>query len=293
MEFNEFIGNVVDSIPEYLLQYEIDNIHIDKVCKNNGIICTGMAICLKGEKITPNIYLEYYYKLYKSGQSFDDVLGLIRDDFNKARSKLKKDVYIEMSKENLEKCVFVQLVNFEKNSQILKECPFIPFMDLAITFRYLVKKDEEGIASALIRNRDMKEWGVTKEELYEMAKERNRQIFPPSIKSLNDVMKDIVEEFDVSEKFKLYVLSNSSGVNGAVSVIYEDIIREFANKINSDIFILPSSIHEVLLLPASDNMNKTELEEMVKEINEFVVDDMDFLSDNVYFYDRKQGRFSI
>ena len=60
-----------------------------------------------------------------------------------------------------------------------------------------------------------------------MAKERNRQIFPPSIKSLNDVMKDIVEEFDVSEKFKLYVLSNSSGVNGAVSVIYEDIIREF------------------------------------------------------------------
>jgi len=87
---------------------------------------------------------------------------------------------------------------------------------------------------------------------------------------------------------KLYILSNKAGVNGATSMIFEDIIKAFAVEHSTDVYILPSSIHEVLLLPHEEGMDKKEMEEMVREINTYVVSQMEYLSDNVYKYDFKE-----
>ena len=289
MDFQDFINQVVDCIPEYLLQYEIDKIHIEQVHKNNGIICTGMAICLKGESITPNIYLEYFYNLYKGGQNMEDVLGLIRDEYNQAHNNIITKSYNDLSENNLDECLFLKLVNYEKNKDMLADCPHIRFLDLAITFRFLVRKDEEGIASAIIRNKDMESWSISEEELYKIGKENGRKLFKPSITPLENILSDILDGIETADCYGIQVLTNDIGINGAIYMAYEDILKEYADSIDSDLYILPSSIHEVLLLPYDEEIKKGDLASMVKDINEYVVDDMDFLSDEVYLFTREKG----
>ena len=295
MEFNDFIKKVADSIPEYLLQYEIDKVHIDKVSKNNGIVCTGMSIVLKGESISPNIYLDYYYSLYSRGKPFEEILVLIRDEYREARKRLEQDnIMTTLSADEVKQNVFIKLINYEKNKDMLENCPYIPFLDLAVSFRYLVKHDDNGIASAIVRNTDMEKWGFSTEDLYNLAKENTRRLFPPSLGRLDFVLKNVVPDADdIPEDTGLYVLTNEQGINGAVYMIYKDIIAELANEKGSSLYILPSSIHEVLLLPVVPEHNKEDLAIMVKEINRYVVSEMDYLSDNVYFYDINDGTITI
>lgn len=289
MDFESFVNEVADCMPEYLLQYDIDKIHIEKISKNNGVQCTGMAICLKGESITPNVYLEYFYNLYKGGKNMEDVLCLIRDEFNQAYDNLKDKKYTELSKDNLRDCLFLKLVNYEKNKDLLKECPYVAFFDLAIVFRFLVSKDDDKIASALIKNKDMESWNMTVEELYEMGKENTLRLFKPSLNSLEDVLNNMFDGMIKKDSYSLQVLTNESGVNGAIYMTYENLLREYADEIQRDLYILPSSIHEVLLMPYTDELSREELSGMVRDINEYVVDDMDYLSDEVYFFSREKG----
>ncbi len=285
MDFKEFVENIVIELPAYLLQYDIEDIHIEEVYKNNGVKCTGLAICIKGENISPNIYLEYYFSLYRQGSSQEEILELIRDEYNEARIRMIDDEYIEMTKEDLANNVFIKLVNYEKNEIVLRECPHMRFLDLAITFRYLVKHDEEGIASALIKDIEMEKWEISVEELYQYAYENTRRLFPPEMKTISQVLNELTDGLNISDDNNLYVLSNEQGINGATCIMYEDLLHQLALDKGANIYILPSSIHEVILLPASDNTNSNQLVEMVKEINEFVVRDIDFLSDTVYLYD--------
>ncbi len=289
MDFENFVNEVADCIPEYLLQYDIDNIHIETISKNNGVSCTGMAICLKGESITPNVYLEYFYNLYKGGKNMEDVLCLIRDEFNQAYDNLKDKKYTDLSKENLRDCLFLKLVNYEKNKELLEDCPYVAFFDLAIVFRFLVRKDEDGIASAMIKNKDMEAWNMTVEELYEMGKKNTLRLFKPSLNSLKSVLNKMFDGMVKNDSYSLQVLTNETGVNGAIYMTYEDLLRKYADEIQRDLYILPSSIHEVLLMPYTDELSKEELSGMVRDINEYVVDDMDFLSDEVYFFSREKG----
>ncbi len=289
MKFKEFIEEVKNTIPDHLSQYDIEEIHIEKVFKNNGILCTGMAIRLKGESIAPNIYMEYYYKLNTSGHSMKTVMELISEEFVRAYNNLSRYTFNSVSREELDNKVFPVLINYEKNKELLKDCPHIKFLDLAIIFRFLVRKEEEGFASVLIHNQDLKKFDVTKGELYKLAKENNKRLFKPVIKSLEEVLGDLVEDANMTETLGIKVLSNEEGVNGAIYFAYEDIVREYAIKEDTDLFILPSSIHEVLLLSVNKAKDIEEIKAMVRDINEYVVDDMDFLSDEVYCYSREKG----
>ncbi len=288
MEFNEFVDQVVNNIPCYLKQYDIEKIKVEKVSKNNGVMYTGIVIILKGENIAPNIYLDYYYMMYKQGNTLDSLLKIISGEYISARSTLSKQE-LSTEFEDLDTKIFAKLVNYEKNKDMLQECPHIPVLDMAVTFRYLVRMDEEGIASALIYNKDMEKWGYTPEELYELAKINTVKLFPPVIKRMDELLEDRGEDGSLIPKAKeLFVLSNHTGINGATCIIYEDLIKDFAAGQGMDLFILPSSIHEVILLLAKENVEKGELEEMVTEINKFAVSELEFLSDMVYFYDFKK-----
>ncbi len=288
IEFKAFIDEVVNELPDYLLRYDIDKIQVEDVCKNNGVVYTGIIISVKNENMSPNVYMNYYYELYKNGKSIEDITKDIVREYEKAREEMLAEGIIAPNKDDYAKKVFLRLVNYEKNKEQLKDCPFIIYHDLAITIRYLVKQDKDGIASALITNRELKEWGISKEEIYCIAKENTLKLFPPVLKRLDIMLKEMNCAENVIDGTKLYILTNKAGVNGATSMIYEDIIKAFAVEHSTDVYILPSSIHEVLLLPHEEGMDKNEIEEMVREINTYVVSKMEYLSDNVYKYDFKE-----
>lgn len=289
MSFKDFLTEIVNQIPEYLLQYNIDEVHTEKVTKNNGVSFTGMAICIKGENVSPNIYMEYYYELYCKGFSMEALLNMIKEEYIRARTRLEGKQYEDFNLDDVDNCLFIRLVNYEKNKEYLTDCPYIPFLDLAVTFRYIAKLSDEGIASVSVRNKDIKRWNLSVEELYDIGLKNTITLFPPRIDKLENLLREFVPgSHSIPESSgKLFVLTNDRGINGATYMVYKDIIREFAMEQKRDIFILPSSIHEVILLPKEDGMDKTELMEIVKEANDFTVSKQDFLSENVYFYDLK------
>ncbi|MGN0435510.1 MAG: DUF5688 family protein, partial [Wujia sp.] len=197
-------------------------------------------------------------------------------------------------REQLKDRVFLKLINYEKNKELLKDCPYIPFNDLAITFRYLVKYSDGGIASALINNKELDLWKVNTEYLMRYAKENTVKLFPPVIKSMKDMLREMCGfSGEIPDNPPIYVLSNEQCINGATCIIFKDLLENFAKRFDSDLYILPSSIHEVLLVPVKDNWNRDELSELVRDVNENVLEQMDFLSDNIYIYDYSKGTIGI
>ncbi|MCM1273335.1 MAG: DUF5688 family protein [Clostridium sp.] len=295
MEFNDFLNEVRDKLPDYLMQYDIESINISPVSKNNGKKCTGMAIVLRGEQVAPNIYMEYYYMLYCQEHDMDHVLKLIADEYKEASSGLDQLGFTLMNDDvcMVKDNIFLKLINMEKNKSNLSECPYLPFMDLAISFRVMVQKDKRGMASAALKHSDLERWNLEVDALYGIAYENTRKLFPPVIKKLETVIGEKLDDTrKLSQNSNLYVFTNADGINGASCIVFEDILKEFGEK-HGSFFILPSSIHETLLLPVCSTKMRGELEEMVRDINKYVVSDMDYLSDSVYYYDVDKGKIEL
>ena len=292
MNFEEFCNEVVESIAGYLSEYDIEHITTETIMKNNGLEYTGVVILLKDEEVAPSIYLDYFFMLYKQGRNLDDVLSMIRSEYKRARETIKHTDF-SVNKDGLEDNVFLKVINYEKNIERLKDCPYIMFHDLAVCFRYLVNLDDDGVASAIISNRDLEKWELSTEELYKIAMDNTRKLFPPKIKKMEDVVpsiKDLIDE-DTNNK-RLYILTNESGVNGATSILYDDVIREFAREQESNICILPSSIHELVLI-CGNQEDKAYLGELVRQVNKYIVTEADYLSNNVFFYDLYEDKITI
>ncbi len=291
MNFEEFCNEVAENIYNYLPKYDIEAVRIDKITKNNGVDYTGVIILLKDEYVAPNIYLDYYYMVYKQGKTLDDVLRMISEEYKVARGTMMKtdfDVCLDRLKEN----AIIKLVNYERNRSELEECPYIRYLDLAITFRFLVKLDDGGMASALVRNKDIAGWGINKEELYELALANTIRLFPARFRGMEEIIPDIETLCSEEDRRKLFVLTNNAGINGATSILYENVIRDFARDMGKSLFIMPSSVHEMVLI-CCDSAEKESLKKLVKEVNKFIVSEVEFLSDNVYFYDLDTDKITI
>lgn len=256
-----------------------------------------MAILVKGERMAPNIYLESYYQTYSMTDDMDYVLGEIRDNYNKARLELDENMRYEGNMFDVSN-IFIKVVNYERNKEMLKDCPYIKVQDLAITFRGLLRMDNDGMTSAIVRYDDMEKINFDggKAELFEIAKENTERLLPPTIRRLTDMMSEMLDmdeaAIELPGDYEMYVITNEKGINGASAMFYDGILDK-AKAMLGDCYILLSSIHEVILLPKTEDIKLDELKEMVEDINKYVVEDMDYLSDSVYEYDEKEKQLKI
>lgn len=184
--------------------------------------------------------------------------------------------------------IFFRLVNVRRNEKFLNEVPYrvIEGTDMAVTYCMCCKKDNKEVRSIIINN----PWlaYISEEKLYMYAYENTRNIFMPCLLPLNTMVSLITgNEMDDSDNIPIYVLTNTDRGNGAVNLLYKDLLRDFAKRNQcSDIFIIPSSIHEVLLIPQiNTSFDRDTLMEMLREANETVVMEEDILSDFIYVYD--------
>ncbi|MBQ9278776.1 MAG: hypothetical protein IJ224_09120 [Lachnospiraceae bacterium] len=289
MDLNEFTLMVCDKIKEYLSAYDFDEIYEREVVKNNGVIYKGLVISKKEKDAAPTIYMDYYYGLYKQGKSIDSIVRLIFDNY---KDSIKKLEFLEEHTNDLmdyKDKLFIKVVNYEKNKLILEDCPFVPFQDMAITFRYLVHKDERGVSSTIVKNVLMDSWGLNTHSLYKIAYENTGKLFPPMLKK----MSDIISLWSPREVFipenDIYVLTNESGINGASNIIYKEILDDFCQNKSEEYYIIPSSIHELVLIPKGLEEDADSLKMFIKEVNKYVIPKVDFLSDNLFIYNKKAG----
>lgn len=285
MDFREFQNKIKSEIPEYLLDINIKSIDINKVNKNNGVYLTGLIILEQDSNVSPTIYLDSHYNKYQSGEvEFEDVIKDIASEYRQARgSNVIKSVTLEFDFDD----VIAKLVNYEKNKEMLANAPHKRVNDLAVTYRNMISNDSNGIASYLITNDIVNRYNISEEVLDEKAMQNMKEKQGLIIKPLGEVLSGAFPEVRDMDG-GLYVMTNKIGINGATTLLYgKEELSALSEKLKSDLIILPSSIHEVLILPKDDAMDVNELKAMVEEINSFAVSEMDFLSDNIYLFDGK------
>ncbi|HBV83311.1 MAG TPA: hypothetical protein DEB74_11095 [Lachnospiraceae bacterium] len=206
---------------------------------------------------------------------------------------------------NVKNNIVYKLIHTERNRELLEDIPYIEFLDLSIVFQCLISKKESHLETLLIHNVHTKLWGVTVEELYRAAEENTQKLLPHELRNMADVMEEIMKEED-AEEFNhgdcmaelestkpLYVLTNKKGIDGAVSMIYPGLLKDFADRIGSGFYIIPSSVHEVLLLPSENTEDRENLKDMVKEINDTQMEAEEILSYSMYWFDNIKGKICI
>lgn len=295
MDFTSFCETVRDRISEYLLQYEIEKIRLECVQHNNGVSHTGLVILRQGESVSPTIYLEQYYAAYqKNMKTMEEVLSLIVYEYKRICERIEEQGELSIELEHLKEHVFLRLVNYEKNRDLLQNCPYIPFYDMAITFRYLVKMDTFGIASALLDFDNLKKSALSVEQLYGFAKANTIRLFPPFVKRLDEFLQErYPQNITYPEEPEVYILSNQQFIYGATMMVYKDVIEAIAEQKGKNLYIVPSSVNEVLLCFTETCTEREMLENTLREVNELVVSDTDYLSDQVYFYDKELGNIVV
>ena len=197
--------------------------------------------------------------------------------------------------------IVYKLINTEKNKELLEDLPHIEFLDLSIVFQCMVAQEDIGTASILIHNVHLKLWDVSVEKLYQAAKENTQRLQKYEIKSMSEVLCEITraenpEEFAeyreeaFSDNVPMYVLSNQRRVEGAACMLYPNLVRDFAEAVGSSFYIIPSSVHELLLLPTAHLEESSEIKNMIKEINDSQVSAEEILSYSLYLYDKEERK---
>lgn len=277
---------------------------IQEVTGNNGTVHTVINMAKEGEKVSPVIHLEAYYQRYEEGDmSIEEAVREIYDIFMTDRFPACVETALEDFERIKDKLIYC-LVDYGRNQEELKDMPCIRYCDLAVIFCLMVGNDENGYATAKVHHEHMKMWNVDVDTLYELAKSNTPRLFPAEIKSMDQVIKSIMEWesqekgiegdlFDVSMSEPMYILTNQDGFKGAAAVLYEGVLKEFAKQEGCDLLILPSSIHEMILVPYKKSMDVAELGEMVRNINRTTLPAEEILSDSVYLYSRETDQVTM
>ncbi|MBQ4522031.1 MAG: hypothetical protein IJA10_03660 [Lachnospiraceae bacterium] len=293
MTYQEFLLQIKEQILKHIEEPESYDVTIRKVRKNNGVVLDGLSIIGRNQNVSPTIYLNSYFEQYQEGRDFESIIREIYFIYvNHPPENFEVEPEDFNSYEFVKGSVFFRIVNYETNQILLEDCPFYRIQDLAVTFRVLAQKDDKGIATVMVTNAMMKLWKLTMEELKALAVVNTPILFPMKVEPLTKVLEDYIH-LDYPESVPLFVLTNSIGINGASCILYEDALKNLSQEWDSDIYILPSSVHEVLLLPVQKEFDKDYLETIVQESNKTVVSKEEFLSDHVYYYLRKTNEIII
>ena len=267
-------------------------VEITEVVKNNGVVLKGMTFSGAGEGISPTIYLEAYFEAYQNGYEMEELADKIIDLFHIGSKRNIFDVQEFLDFEKAKNHIAYKLVNYEKNKELLERIPHKQFLDMAVVYYYLLGEEEGDLENAtiLIYNNHLEHWNISAEELDKIAKDNTPSLLKEDLRHITDVIQELLREdcnFE-DEAYGMYVLSNKSKVFGAATILYSDVLKTFADKIKADLYIIPSSVHEVILIPKREGISWEPLRDMVREVNATQLEEVEILSDNLYYYSREE-----
>ncbi len=304
-EFQEYVQmNLKDSLPE---EYRDITIDMNQVQKNNGLELHAVIVKGKDSNIAPQIYMEGFFQEYQEGTEMDVILnkiGKIAMEYVEPPQELRAIAEDFQDFDYVKDRVVMAVVNAEKNQELLSDVPFQPREDLAIIYKVMTAGNSEGIATITIHNSHMEFWDTTVEQLHEFAVENTKTLLPITTQSMTEVMREMFAEDGMPEEMlesmfaeapvneRMYVISNQQRVNGAVGMFDEHALSELAKQVGTDLFILPSSVHECIAVSTEMGTPET-LAEMVQEINGTQVAIEEQLSDHVYRFDAKAKTISL
>lgn len=303
MDYEIFREVVKESFLSYMPEsYQDMEVRVATVDKVNRKL-DGLSILAKNEKtmISPTLYINDMYEKYLGTEDLQTTLREAADTMDEVfREATIPPLDISTAKDN----IIFQLVNTMQNEDMLKNLPHREFQDLSIIYRWVVDVEQKGLSSVVINNHVAESLGMGEEQLFKAAAENTRRILPPVVQSMNEVMRDMLVADGMPEELAdlmigeqepeniMWVISNERKIDGAASMLYEDKLHKLAESVGTDLYILPSSVHEVIAVSVEMG-EPEELAQMVSEINMDQVDISERLSNQVYHYDKELRKITL
>ena len=293
MDYKEFLYAVL-----YRLKDEFGEgteVELYESVKNNGNIRKGVIIKERECNIGPVIYLEEFYNKFIDGLSMDGIIRELVFFYKKIRcpESFRCDDILDMEKTKDK--LAVKVINYNKNKEFLKNCPYVRVLDLAVIFYVVLEAKPDGLATVVITNEYMKAWDITCKELYDMAMESTKRVLPARFSTMIDMLISLSVDDDMAKELRImgseaekcmYVLTNKYRNCGAACMLYNGTLDMIGDILGTDFYVLPSSIHEVIIVPYYEGSDSEELDRIIKDVNETLVDDEEFLGSSSYYYDR-------
>lgn len=301
MEVKLFAKNVAGQIKEYLPEHlQEGECQVVDMIKNNSTRLVGLNFHIHGNAVDPIVYMESFYYKAQQGEPMDQILKGIAECIEKSvEVNVGMKVKNARDYQSIADSLMVEVVNTRANTVMLSETPHEEIEDLSLICRINLLKETDGVNGSIrVTNDRLADWGVTKEEVFEKAKENTLRDFPPELYSLDKIS----EGSDVDENYlqegkelpesssNMYVLSNRQKHHGAAVVAFPQILEQVDGLYAEGCYLLPSSVHEFIVVPKGEDKLPQSLGKMVREVNSTHVARQEILSDRVYEYDKEAGK---
>ena len=270
------------------------NVIVQEVEKNNGVTQKGLTILAGDRNISPTIYLEPFWEAYEEGMPLSEVTQKIQWAYQRDMPAEDVDMSFFRNLSKVRDKICFRLIHRASNEKLLEQIPYIPFLDLAICFHYLYTTKELGTGTILIRNSHLEVWQTDVATLYELAKENTPHLLPAEEIKMEDLIGELfgcdirTGEADLADSIPMVIISNVNRSYGAACMLYPGLLEKMAGRLQGGFYILPSSIHEIILLQDGPTIWAKQLKEMIREINRTELKAEEKLSDSLYYYDSEK-----
>ncbi len=299
MNYEEFKQQIVDDLKDRL--GDDYNLSVNEVKKLNQSY-EAVTVTPEGSNIGVNMPLNKLYDAIQDDVPYDAVVDRAVDAIENGLNQAPKfDMNMLGDYDQMKNKLAMEVVSAEANAEKLESVPHKNIEDMAVVYRFVLESSESGGASILVTNQMLENMGVTPEQLHADAMENAPQLRPAVIKGMGELMAEMmgVDQAEMlgmiipPEDEKMFVATVPDKTHGASVLAYQDFMEQAAERVGGDFFILPSSIHECLIVRDDGEMKYEDLEAMVKDVNATQVDPADKLTDSVYHYDSKEKIFEL
>ncbi|MFG6357956.1 MAG: hypothetical protein K1W26_14220 [Acetatifactor sp.] len=291
MKLDKFLKTVQDRVQDVAGADAC--VQVQEVRKNNNVVLHGMSILRKGQNVSPTIYLDSFYEMMEEGTDMEHIVKKILEVYVRGLPRGNVDMDFFKDFDSVRDRIVYRLVNREKNRELLQEIPHVDFLDLAVCFCYSYENPEIGEGMILIHNTHLEMWQTSHRELMRLAERNTPRLMPAWLCSMDSALNGILDEEALAQLRQMqretgkymYVLSNDRRCQGAAAILYPGMLARAAQQMGGSFYILPSSIHEVILLRDETQSGGRQLHEMIEDINRNQLREEEVLSDYAYLYD--------
>ena len=261
---------------------------LHNVRKNNSTMLQGLVITPFGASISPTIYLNSYYEEYLDGRTIDSIFSEIINIYENSRISENVDFSHFNEFESCKDNICFKLISRDHNEELLKTVPWMPFLDLAVIFYFYIPSFHGERGSIVVDSSIAQMWGVNTETLYKTACTNTSLLFSPDFFSMGEFLQNAGIELPSDSKDDvfcsgtplLYVLTTNEKMYGASVILYPGVLKRIADELGNDLYILPSSIHELIVASATLTDDPSQLNLLIREVNEKEVPADEYLSDH-------------
>ncbi|MCD8240845.1 MAG: DUF5688 family protein [Lachnospiraceae bacterium] len=287
MTYDKFLDLLEEEIDSNLAPGE--HIRRVQVLKNNNVHLDGFSCMMPGRREQPTVYVNNYYRSSPDPDYIREIAQMVLNLQCGSRTLPGEEIKKLLEFDKARDLIYSKLISATRNTELLEEVPCRKWLDQAIGYYLKISDSIIKNATALVRTEHLRSWGLTPEELHEIAV-RNMRREPAFFQPLEQLL----GEYGLADaKSHLYVLSNSRKEYGAACILDPGVQSMCGERLGGDYYVLPSSIHEVILLPASDTPENADLEEIVHTVNRRCVRAEEYLSGSVYYYSAAEKRMSL